>query len=802
MIKNARFIQQLFKELTDWVNLGLITSEQQNRIEQYYRVPAPAEKKNISETKELNIEISHVRESINLSRMIIGLATLCLAIGLIIFYASNWRKMPPVFKLVQIFILITGLYSGSYWFLQVERKFSLVGKSLLVLGIISYGTGIMLVAQIYHISSHPTNGLLAWGIGAFAISALMREKSGLYISMLLFIIWDIWEYSFFGNSGYFFFLPLLLFGWLSWSEKDRRGITASALIFALWFLQISFYWIDLYSKDGPAGYILIAGFIAIGSLMQNTGKKIKKTPDLNYAGIILSITGWIIYFIPIFIIDSFQHDTSWCIITWASAILAASAISHDKTGYYLSAILFFIWSITSSSPAYGYIIPVLTLSVFFYIEKDDTGIALTAGSLIYYYYIPTIKLMPVDTPVNTVFYLIIMLQFPFAALLVTAGKYLSGHPVIKSAGRVFTVFGWFSFLIPFVAISWPLNMQDLPLLMNFGDVKFHSMEYIVLVLASFGFLILLNNKREKIQLVLPVILFPVLVFFLPFNHTATRMISLHLAATGFIFILLYYSFSVHADKSFERFFAFFFSTILLIIKGAGFISYSALNPEFKLAYLTGFILFVTVCFLLNRLVYELLSGRGIFFPSGVIDAVCAAGVWLTIYLASFRIEAQNSIFNAESIVIKMTLIFVILSVILYIVLFRKVNGRRIILYLSLIIFVSSGITLFTAGPDVPWEIYSVTFNLLLLITSAVYMYYSSIIQSKIILNFATGGIILHVFTRYFDLFWDMFSGSLLFITTGIIGLAGGYILEKKRKDLTEVIETASDNTAGHGEANR
>ena len=129
----------------------------------------------------------------------------------------------------------------------------------------------------------------------------------------------------------------------------------------------------------------------------------------------------------------------------------------------------------------------------------------------------------------------------------------------------------------------------------------------------------------------------------------------------------------------------------------------------------------------------------------------------------------------------MTLIFIAISILLYMLLFKKVKGKKIILYLSLVIFISSGITLFAAGPDVPWEIYSITFNLLLFITSAVYMYYSTIVQSKKILNFATAGIILHVFTRYFDLFWDMFSGSLLFIITGILGLAGGYILEKKRK---------------------
>ncbi len=789
MIKNARFIQMLLKELTEWVDLGLITSDQRNRIENHYTSPVPEAAEKTPETKNQNKEIPISKEKINLSRVIIGLATLCLAVGIIIFYASNWRKMPPSLKLVQIFILILTTYGGAYWFLQDKRKFSLVGRALLLLGMISYGAGIMLVAQVYHISSHPTNGLLAWGIGAFAISILMREKSGLILSMALFVIWDIWEYSYFGNPGYFFGVPVLITAWISYREKNSKGTALSAFLFAWWFLQLAFYWIEHYATDGPAGYILIGVYIISGLLMQKSGEKLKGIPEYKHAGNILFITGWIAYALPLFQIEHLHPATSYSIIIWASMILAVSVISKDRKGYYIAAALYFIWSVTSSSPAYGYIIPVIIIAVLFYIEKDSSGIALSAASLIYYYYIPTVRLIPEDTSEHIVEYIIIMMQFPMAALLVTAGKNLTGHPVLRSAGKVFTVAGWFSFLIPFIAISWPMDMQNLPLLMKFGAVKIHAIEYVALSMTSAAGLFILYKKRENIQLILPVVLFSFTVFILPFNHTATRMITLHLGAVAFIFLLLRYSFSISADKSFERAFAFIFSISLIVIKGSGFIGYSVFEESYKLAYLIGFILFVTVCFLINRLVNEILSGKEIEYPVRIIDGVSAAGVWLSIYLASFEVEAQKSIFTAESIVIKMLIIFIVLSVLLYFILLKKMAGERIILFLSLIIFISSGITLFTAGPAVPWKIYSITFNLLLFITSAVFMYYSTIVQSKKILNFATAGIIIHVFTRYFDLFWDMFSGSLLFIVTGILGLAGGYILEKKRQNLTEMIES-------------
>jgi uncharacterized membrane protein len=189
----------------------------------------------------------------------------------------------------------------------------------------------------------------------------------------------------------------------------------------------------------------------------------------------------------------------------------------------------------------------------------------------------------------------------------------------------------------------------------------------------------------------------------------------------------------------------------------------------------------------------MLSDKGKLFPVNILNVTCAICGWLSVYLASFRVEEQRSIFEAQPVVIEMTFIFVALTVILYYVLLKMIKEDRLILYLSLIIFISSGIILLTAGPRIPWTVYSFTFNLLLFIISAVYMYYSSVIKSKALLNFATAAIVIHILTRYFDLFWDMFSGSLLFIITGVIGLAGGYILEKKRGDISDIIKTSAQD---------
>jgi len=180
MIKDKSFINNLISEMKEWVKEGLITSDQKSRIESRYSYIEPV-KTSVTDT----VPAQPKKEVINIARVVIGLATICLAAGIIIFYASNWRKMPPVFKLIQIFILMFSIYGSAFFFLDPKRKHPAIGSALLLLGIVSYGAGIMLVAQIYHISSHPTNGVLAWGIGALIVSAAARDKYGYYFSALL-----------------------------------------------------------------------------------------------------------------------------------------------------------------------------------------------------------------------------------------------------------------------------------------------------------------------------------------------------------------------------------------------------------------------------------------------------------------------------------------------------------------------------------------------------------------------------------------------------------------------------------------
>lgn len=799
MIKDKSFINNLVSEMKEWVKEGLISPDQKSRIESWYTsvetvkpatpVSAPAQPK---------------KEVINIARVVIGLATLCLAAGIIIFYASNWRKMPPVAKLIQIFILMFSIYGSAFFFLDPKRRHPSIGSALLLLGIVSYGAGIMLVAQIYHISSHPTNGVLAWGAGALIVSAAARDKYGYYLSALLFFIWNFWEVAVFSSAGYLFIIPVLIIAFLLLEVNDRRGLTGSALLAGWYIFQVSLYWIFNYADAGWKGYLFILLFVLSGSLLITASKFLKAAEELRGAGSVFRVCGWGLWFLPLILSAYVEPYSGYSMFIWGAALLSASVLLKEYEGYYVSAAIFFLWSITEAGSRdifpWLYIFPAIITGCLFYRKEDRSGIVVTSLAVIWYFLLFTwhfASKASAETGLPDPFFIVMLL--PAGAAMIAAGRFMRYNKITASGGALLHSAGWPAAVIPLFALSWPFALERMSSLILFRDSIMLSSEYLALTLCAAVIIFMLKQKGEHIHLTALIMLFAVAGFILPMGHTATRMVSLHIAIVILAGALLYYSYSIPDQYRLERGIAVTFIMAVIIIKGIGFISYSGIDTKFRIAYLAGSILFVTVCFLLNRLLDHIIENR--LYPAKMIDSTCAVALWLSVYFSSFETRDQASIFTADRIVIIMIILFASMAALLYYLILTRVKTGRIMIYLSLLVLLASGITMFMAGPAVPWQLYSVIFNLLLLIISATYIYYSTVIQSKILLNAAVIGFVIHIITRYFDLFWDMFSGALLFIITGFIGLFGGYILEKKRKDLALQIEKEA-STSENGEVER
>lgn len=619
MVSSKKFLKKLQIESQKWISVGIIDETQKNSLLKIYDDEIAAKKNKIS---------------IGLPAIIMGLAGVLLCTGIIIFYAANWRSMPPSAKLAQVFLLIILTYAISYYFLIIKNSNILLGRIMLMTGMVSYGAGIALVAQIYHISAHPTNGMLAWAIGAMALSWVMSEKWGFYLAAALFFIWNSWELIEFSNPNYIYIVVPLLFSYLFYKVRGNTGVALMFFAALFWFYQINLHW--------------------IGQIHNN---------DIETSALVL---------------------LSLC-------------------------------------------------------------------------------------------------HIPLGLIIIGVGWILKKNDILSIPAAIITVSGWLALCVPFLTLSWPMKLQSPYLVFQSGTV-IHSIELLLLLAGAVAIIYLLFRNKLDVRMHWGGVIFTAVISLLPQGNDTVLLAAMHIGLFVFLFGLLDF-YLADPRRKIERFLFYFLFIAFLVIKGNGFrFIAGTLNEEYFIAYGIGFVLYGVVSFLVNHAVLIHAERRGDLFRPNIINAACAFAGYYIIYTLSFKVENQSSILDATPSVLFMLFLFISSAFALYIYLWVH-SSRKLLLVLSGMIFFSSSVMLFISGPGVSWIAYSLLFNILLFIITAIFIYYSTCINSRLLLNFAISGFVLHVVTRYFDIFWDLMSGAGLFILTGIIGIAGGWLLEKNRRRL-------------------
>ena len=615
MIRKKAFWKKLRKEVPKWVSGGILDEDQQQKILAIY---AP---------KKSNIPR-------RLPAIVIGLAVILLGVGIILFYAANWRKMPPGVKLLQVFLLMFCTYATSYYFLAIRKSSELIGRAFLLLGMVSFGAGIVLVAQIYHISAHPANGILAWSLGVLVTSWIMRERWGYYLAALLVFIWNAWEYFEYQNPNYLFVLFPLVLLYFFYKKQDKIGVLVAVFEGLFWYYQINLYWVNESS------------------------------------------------------------------LTYVESEL-------------------FAWH-----------------------------------------------------------------SIPFGLILIALGRLGEKDKTLLLSSHVITFLGWLALFIPLIALSWPVRGLDI--MFPFFALSILTGEYILLLGIAAGLWYYLSKRGIEYRLAAACLLYGIWVFLLPLGNITTLMIATHLGFLAYFFGLLYSSYLYFPERRIERFLAFAFPITMILSKGIGFLMFGIDNYRFFVAYCIGFIIFGTVCLLINQTLKLLLKKKETDFPEHILNSVCALMGFCILYALSFKITEQSSVFNTTPVVLTLLGMFLIIALGLYLFHWLK-NPEKLIIFLSALIFFTSVAVLVFSEPDVSWITYSVIFNASLFLMTATLLYYSTRINSAKLANFTIVGFLVHIVTRYFDLFWDMLSGSFLFIVTGLLALGGGYILEKQRRKLLKTM---------------
>ncbi len=609
MMRKKAFWKTLKRESPGWIEADIINTTQQQEILRRY-APHRSDRPR------------------PLPTIMIGLAVILLSNGIIMFYAANWRKMPPAFKLSQVVLLMLLMNALCYYFEVLRPGSQRLGRAFLFLGMISYGAGIALVAQIFHISAHPANGILAWSLGVLAMSWVMQDRWGLYLAALLAFIWHLWEYFEYGNPNYLFILFPCALGYLFYRNQSVRGVLFAIVQALVYYYQLNAYWAEQ---------------------------------------------------------EMFRYD-EFIISFW-----------HG---------------------------------------------------------------------------------IPFGLALIAAGRLGEQNRILALSSRVLTAWGWLSTFAPFLFLSWPGG--QLRLRYPFFRLNALSIEYLVLLLITIELWRFAARQGVEYRFPAAVLIFAVLIPILPIGSASVLIVVTHLGFLLFFFGMLYSSYLHIPDRRIERLLAFAFPIVMIVTKCIGFLGMGVLSSHFFVAYCIGFIIFGTVCLLINQSLKLLLAQKNVEFPAQLLNSLCALSGFLIVYALSFKVTQQNSVFEASAVTLTMLTLFLLIALGLYLFHWLR-NPQRLLLVLSAIVFFTSVAVLMFAGPDISWVTYSLIFNALLLLMNGSLIYYSNRINSGKLANLAIASCLLQLITRYFDVFWDLLSGSALFVGTGLLALIGGTLLERYRR---------------------
>ncbi|HEV7309422.1 DUF2157 domain-containing protein [Ensifer sp.] len=102
-------------------------------------------------------------------RVLLVLAALLLSASILLLVAANWEALPRLARVVGIIALVWGLHFAAAWLARAGR--SGLAASALVIGSASFGGGIALIGQMYHLSGDAADAALLWFAGA-ALSAV------------------------------------------------------------------------------------------------------------------------------------------------------------------------------------------------------------------------------------------------------------------------------------------------------------------------------------------------------------------------------------------------------------------------------------------------------------------------------------------------------------------------------------------------------------------------------------------------------------------------------------------------------
>jgi uncharacterized membrane protein len=167
-----RFRASLRHEIPLWVEQGIVTEENAQRLSALYRLD------------QLRQESSRL-----LAAVLFTLGGLLLGGGFISFVAANWERIPVPAKVVLLFVTLIAFHATG-WFLWRRRGWTRLGHALVFAGCLVFGANIGLMAQIFHVSGQWYGAFGAWALGSLVVAWAAQSWITGALVMVTSLLWS------------------------------------------------------------------------------------------------------------------------------------------------------------------------------------------------------------------------------------------------------------------------------------------------------------------------------------------------------------------------------------------------------------------------------------------------------------------------------------------------------------------------------------------------------------------------------------------------------------------------------------
>lgn len=120
-------------------------------------------------------------------QVVVTIAAILVGAGIFSFIASNWQEMERGVK-VSVIVISMFIFYLTGWHIKEKLGYTKTGEALILLGSLTYGGGIFLVAQMFNVRANWPDGFILWTMGSIAMAVVTNIFLLYYLAIISGIV--------------------------------------------------------------------------------------------------------------------------------------------------------------------------------------------------------------------------------------------------------------------------------------------------------------------------------------------------------------------------------------------------------------------------------------------------------------------------------------------------------------------------------------------------------------------------------------------------------------------------------------